>query len=161
MIDLLASADVENVARISVPEDHTFFLKLQCTTCRSDFPNAVGVSSDMVVEGIRGASVSVQMKCKGCDRQHDITIQPFNSANAWVPDTKDGWCRIATFEVRGMDPTEAEVRDGFLVQAPDGTKFEDADLSDEWMDVDDKGIPVAVNSFKYKLTAHKADKKKK
>ena len=24
-----------------------------------------------------------------------------------------------------MDPTEAEVRDGFLVQAPDGTKFED------------------------------------
>ena len=36
-----------------------------------------------------------------------------------------------------------------------------ADLSDEWMDVDDKGIPVAVNSFKYKLTAHKADKKKK
>jgi len=54
MIDLLASAEVENVARISVPEDHTFFLKLQCTTCRSDFPNAVGVSSDMVVEGIRG-----------------------------------------------------------------------------------------------------------
>jgi hypothetical protein len=36
-----------------------------------------------------------------------------------------------------------------------------ADLSDEWMDVDDKGVPVAVNSFKYKLTAHKADKKKK
>jgi hypothetical protein len=40
------------------------------------------------------------MKCKGCDRQHDITIQPFDSANAWVPDTKDGWCRLATFEVR-------------------------------------------------------------
>jgi hypothetical protein len=24
-----------------------------------------------------------------------------------------------------MDPTDVEVRDGFVVQAPDGTKFED------------------------------------
>ena len=28
-------------------------------------------------------------------------------------------------QVRGMDPIEAEVRDGFVVEAPDGTKFED------------------------------------
>jgi hypothetical protein len=35
------------------------------------------------------------------------------------------------------------------------------DLSDEWMDVDDKGVPVSINNFKYKFTAHKADKKKK
>ena len=54
MIDLMCSAEVENVGRICVPADHTFFLKLTCTTCRSEFPNAVGVSSDMVVEGIKG-----------------------------------------------------------------------------------------------------------
>ena len=35
------------------------------------------------------------------------------------------------------------------------------DLSDEWMDVDEKGIPVAVNSFKYKFTAHKISKAEK
>jgi hypothetical protein len=35
------------------------------------------------------------------------------------------------------------------------------DLSEEWMDVDEKGVPVSVNSFKMKLQAHKADKKKK
>ena len=55
MIDLVAKAEVENVGRIGVPADHTFFLKLTCPTCRSEFPNAVGVSSDMVVEGIKGA----------------------------------------------------------------------------------------------------------
>jgi len=54
MIDLVACAEVENVARIGVPSDHTFFLRLTCTTCRSEFPNAVGVSSSMVVEGIKG-----------------------------------------------------------------------------------------------------------
>jgi hypothetical protein len=54
MIDLVCSADVENVGRITVPEDHTFFLRLTCTTCRTEFPNAVGISRDMVVEGIRG-----------------------------------------------------------------------------------------------------------
>jgi len=55
MIDLVCAVEVENVGRISVPEDHTFFLKLTCTTCRSEFPNAVAVSSDMVVEGVRGS----------------------------------------------------------------------------------------------------------
>jgi len=160
MIDLVCSAEVENVGRITVPDDHTYFLKLTCTTCRSEFPNAVGVSSDMVVEGIRGASVTVQLKCKGCDRQHDITIQPFEAANAWVPDSKNEWQRLATFECRGVDPVDCEVRDGFIVAAEDGTKYDDVDLSDEWMDVDEKGIPVSVSAFKYKLTAHKADKKK-
>lgn len=54
MIDIVCSADVENVGRITVPEDHTFFLRLTCTQCRTEFPNAVGISRDMVVEGIRG-----------------------------------------------------------------------------------------------------------
>ena len=71
MIDLLASAEVENVARIGVPSDHTFFLKLQCTTCRSDFPNAVGVSSDMVVEGIRGDVRILGSPC--CAARHPAT----------------------------------------------------------------------------------------
>lgn len=65
------------------------------------------------------------MKCKGCDRQHDITIQEFDACNAWLPDQKDEWQRLATFEVRGMDPTESEVRDGFIITAVDGTKYED------------------------------------
>ena len=50
-----------------------------------------------------GASVSLQLKCKGCDRQHDITIQPFDAGNEWLPD-KDEWQRLATFECRGIDP---------------------------------------------------------
>ena len=107
-------------------------------------------------------------------------------------------------QVRGVDPFDAEVRDGFEVEAMDGTKYDDGpcpptcdlylsmhlpgspapacmliaccllsprshsyllacsvDLSDEWMDVDDKGVPVSVSSFKYKLQAHKVDKKDK
>ena len=69
--------------------------------------------------------MSVQMRCKGCDRVHDITIQPHEASNAWVPDSKEEWQRLATFEIRGMDPTDAEVRDGFDIQAVDGTKYED------------------------------------
>jgi len=65
------------------------------------------------------------MRCKGCDRVHDITLQPYEASNAWVPDSKEEWQRLATFEIRGMDPTDAEVRDGFDVQAVDGTKYED------------------------------------
>jgi len=72
------------------------------------------------------------MKCKGCDRVHDITLQPYEDANAWVPDSKEEWQRIATFEIRGMDPTESEVRDGFIVNAVDGTKYEDGVLTPDF-----------------------------
>ena len=82
MIDLVCQAETENVKRISVPSDHTFFLRLTCINCREEFPNAIGVSSDMVVEGLKGATVSVQMKCKGCDRVHDITIQEYDAMHA-------------------------------------------------------------------------------
>ncbi len=34
--------------------DHTYFLKFKCTNCHDEFPNAIGVSREMEVEGIRG-----------------------------------------------------------------------------------------------------------
>jgi hypothetical protein len=60
--DLLLSAEVQNVKKISVSQDHAFFLHLRCTNCHETFPSAVGVSKGMSVEGIRGASVNLQVR---------------------------------------------------------------------------------------------------
>jgi hypothetical protein len=54
VIDVLVSAEAQSVKGITVRPEHTFFLRLTCTNCQNAFPKAVGVSSDMVVEGIRG-----------------------------------------------------------------------------------------------------------
>ena len=43
----------------------------------------------------------------------------------------------------------------------DGTVFEDCDLSDDWMDVGEKGNPVSISGTTYTLTGAKADGKKK
>ena len=59
VIDLLVSADAQNVKSITVRSAHTFFLRLTCTNCQNAFPKAVGVSSDMVVEGIRGTRLKL------------------------------------------------------------------------------------------------------
>ena len=59
VIDLLVSADAQNVKFITVRSAHTFFLRLTCTNCQNAFPKAVGVSSDMVVEGIRGTRLKL------------------------------------------------------------------------------------------------------
>ena len=67
MIDLLISAEVENVEKLGVPRDHTFFVKLRCITCNDISPSAVGISRDMEVEGIRGASVNMQV-CGSCGK---------------------------------------------------------------------------------------------
>ena len=55
-------AEVDNVQKFGVPEDHTFFLRLRCLNCSDVSPNAVGISREMEVEGIRGASVNVQVE---------------------------------------------------------------------------------------------------
>ena len=60
MFDLLLSAELQNVRRIVVPEDHTFFLRLRCANCHEEPPRAVAVSREMTVDGVRGASVNVQ-----------------------------------------------------------------------------------------------------
>ena len=67
MIDLLISAEVENVEKIGVPKDHTFFVKLRCVNCNDITPSAVGISRDMEVEGIRGASVNMQARMLSFD----------------------------------------------------------------------------------------------
>ncbi len=61
MIDLLISAETENVQKLGVPANHTFFIKLRCINCSEITPSAVGISRDMEVEGIRGASVNMQV----------------------------------------------------------------------------------------------------
>eukprot|EP00286_Rhodomonas_abbreviata_P006720 CAMPEP_0181323614 /NCGR_PEP_ID=MMETSP1101-20121128/19890_1 /TAXON_ID=46948 /ORGANISM="Rhodomonas abbreviata, Strain Caron Lab Isolate" /LENGTH=161 /DNA_ID=CAMNT_0023431675 /DNA_START=118 /DNA_END=603 /DNA_ORIENTATION=+ len=160
MIDLLLSVEAENVGKIGVEAGHAFFLRLRCTQCQEDSPNAVGVSREMKVEGIRGASVNLQIKCKGCGRVHDVSLDSERPEGEWEAGGPDGQ-RIASFECRGMEPMECEVRDGFYVVAPDGTKFEDADLSDDWMEVDAKGNPISISNAKYSFVGTKGGGKKK
>jgi hypothetical protein len=129
MIDLLISAEVENVQKLGVPANHTFFVKLRCVNCNDITPNAIGVSRDMEVEGIRGASVNlqamlnsdlehffrrflwphtictIQVKCKGCGRVHDVSLVPEEKEDdaGYVAESEE-WQRLATFDCRGMDP---------------------------------------------------------
>lgn len=52
---------------------------------------------------------------------------------------------------RGIEPTEFDPRDGFVVQASEeGEKFEDVGIEDgDWSEFDDKNAnPVAISEFK-------------
>jgi hypothetical protein len=59
--DLLLSAELDNVQRIGLPADHTFFLRLRCANCHEEPPRAVAVSHAMEVDSVRGSSFSVQV----------------------------------------------------------------------------------------------------
>jgi hypothetical protein len=59
--DLFLNAELENVQRIGLPYDHTFFLRLRCLNCHEEPPRAVAVSHAMDSEGVRGSSVNVQV----------------------------------------------------------------------------------------------------
>jgi hypothetical protein len=61
VFDLLFSAELDNVQRIIVPQDHTFFIRLRCANCLEEAPNPVAISREMAADGVRGASVNVQV----------------------------------------------------------------------------------------------------
>ena len=61
IFDLMLSAEMENVQRIIVPSDHVFFVRLRCTNCHEEHPKPVAICRDMAADGIRGASVNVQV----------------------------------------------------------------------------------------------------
>lgn len=56
--DLFLSAELDNVQRMGLPSDHTFFLRLRCANCHEEPPRAVAVSHAMEVDGVRGSSFS-------------------------------------------------------------------------------------------------------
>ncbi len=56
--DLSLSAELDNVQRIGLPADHTFFLRLRCANCHEEPSRAVAVSHAMEVNGVRGSFFS-------------------------------------------------------------------------------------------------------
>ncbi len=59
---------------------------------------------------IPGASCNVKVKCKGCDRQHDISFadEGHDEAGHGWHKGGDEFQRFASFECRGLDPVSTD-----------------------------------------------------
>lgn len=92
-------------------------------------PGSRGVANFVckwVRDAKHAASIVVEETVKGVTR--DVTGE---DEGQWVP--------VCGFECRGIEPTKLHLGGGFTVTTPAGTVFEDVDLSEDWVDFDEKG----------------------
>jgi hypothetical protein len=92
------------------------------------------------------------MKCKFCDHWGSIDIIP-KSLNSMKSDQNEFQPLVAV-EARGWEPLSWIPTDGFCGVGIKGTKFNDIDLSDEWVDYDETAAE-SVEVFNMKSTVEK------
>lgn len=103
-----AKGVLNGIKTISFPAGYGFHLKLKCCHCGEEAPKPVVVSQEDEVEGIRGAKVSVTVKCKFCKRANDLKIL---KANSYSEEDSPQFKPILELECRGMEPTELLLAD--------------------------------------------------
>ncbi|EIE21643.1 hypothetical protein COCSUDRAFT_24771 [Coccomyxa subellipsoidea C-169] len=168
MIVLFIKARLENVAKLSLPEGHTYNLTVKDST-GDDVREGVTVTSSHEEElpGSRGSAnfalkwvrdskhmaylnvkeITKALKCKGKEK----------ISGSYTADDDGKYVGMVGFECRGLDVTGWQPEDGFIVESTSGARFEDVDLSEkEWMDYDEKlGESVGIYDLEYKLEAVK------
>eukprot|EP01111_Echinosteliopsis_oligospora_P016099 TRINITY_DN6570_c0_g1_i1.p1 TRINITY_DN6570_c0_g1~~TRINITY_DN6570_c0_g1_i1.p1 ORF type:complete len:172 (-),score=25.22 TRINITY_DN6570_c0_g1_i1:88-603(-) len=155
---VVVKAELENVDKVTCPKNNQWSLKLSCSNCGEVTEKWVVFSTeDQNPTGAKGISNFVA-KCKGCRRENSIDItSPTDYSFPIDENNQNKYAPIGTFECRGLEITEYQPRDGFLVTAPTGSKWEDVDLSEDWNEYDEKGqCSVGVMSYTHKIVSFKS-----
>lgn len=154
-VSIEAKGVLNGIKTISFPADYGFHLKLKCCNCGEESPKPVVVSQEDEVEGIRGATVTVTIKCKLCERTNDLKILKINEYNA---EDAPLFKSILDLECRGMEPTELLLADdtplkivcesGYEIEEESFLMTADDAKSNEFFGWDEKGnTDVSVEEF--------------
>ncbi|XP_012149328.1 CXXC motif containing zinc binding protein [Megachile rotundata] len=154
-IALQIKVTLENIQELrpSGPEFRWYF-KFCCSNCGEVSEKWNYVSLNESIPAQRGNAVNhIVIKCKLCSRENSLTILE-DSIKPYIADDQDKFQTIATFDCRGLEPTDFSAREGWIAKAiDDGKEFTDVDLSDgEWADYCDKiKEPVGIYQIEHKF----------
>ncbi|XP_026468670.1 UPF0587 protein GA18326-like [Ctenocephalides felis] len=155
--NLEVKASLENVEKLSSGQDHTWFLKIKCTSCgeTSDKWHDLCLS-ETTSHAHEKSEMNFHMKCKLCSRENWMNIIP-DSFKDYTNSDSEKYKQIVTFDCRGLEPVDFSPRDGWSVSIEEGGTFDNVDLTDkEWNDYDEKiGQPVGIYEFESRIVKTK------
>ena len=147
-----ATGFLDGISTISFPDDYGFLLKIKCCSCGELAPKPVVVSAEDEVQGVRGATVSLKLKCKFCKRVNDLKLLETQTFRA---DFEGEYQRILIMECRGCEPTELLFADDvpLIITGESGNKLEEPFLIDgEFYGYDDEAqTDVSVTEFETRV----------
>ncbi|KAI9218597.1 hypothetical protein BC828DRAFT_388149 [Blastocladiella britannica] len=147
LLGLFLSAELEGIVSLSVPVNADWSLTVRCGSCNEINPAHVVVSptESSSISGSRGEA-NLVMRCKFCKREGSINVVVPSSgptAANWAEDQP-----LVVLECRGIDVTEWHAMDGWTVASESG-KWSDVDLSEDWVEYDEKaGEPISISDVR-------------
>ncbi|KAJ3032023.1 UNVERIFIED_CONTAM: hypothetical protein HDU68_008056 [Siphonaria sp. JEL0065] len=143
-LDLVITAELENLTNLRVPKDYEWSFKVKCTNCHEDHQGWISFNAieEEEIPNSRG-SANFNMKCKSCKTHTNASIlkeslKPYASDNA-APQ------KILTIETRGLDFIDWKPTHGqpWIAEGADsGTPFDDIEFEEgerDWAGYDEKG----------------------
>lgn len=131
---------LENVEEIrGCGVDMRWFFKFKCTSCGEvcETWQYVCLAESVETKGGRGSASMVQ-KCKMCRRENNLDIVK-ESVKSYTADDAETFKCLVAFECRGLEPTDFDIRNGWIVICESNKTFDDVDLSEgEWYDYNDE-----------------------
>ncbi|KPA75780.1 hypothetical protein ABB37_08309 [Leptomonas pyrrhocoris] len=129
----------EGVDRIEPMPERVWGLRVECASCKEESANTMYVNAEETHER-EGGTHHFVWKCKACKSDVTVDVMPVPAGSGYYSAVEDNAANIiAVFEVRGGQPTAMEVDNQWVVVANSGARFEEADLSEDWCDYDEKG----------------------
>ncbi|GAB0494985.1 hypothetical protein MMPV_006282 [Pyropia vietnamensis] len=179
LIALQVQAELTNLASLRAPPTYPWHLTIKCTSCGETTPSSkpVVISSDSIVEGIRGGDVTARLKCKLCGRINTVLLLPGEhvygvrgggdaadgdddavagevvEGGVGAAPRRPGWSTFASFDCRGVELVAWVVADDVPFEAVaggGGAPVEGGALIDdgEWYGYDEG---VAVTEWEYRF----------
>ena len=130
------SADLKNVADLSMVEEYRWRLVVACSNC-GETHDDVWVTESELVEVPGGRSEAhVVLKCKACERTNTIKLerQPPAGKPFYTADQSGEFVPVGEFECRGVEITDWSLGAGFTATGGGGAQLDDVDLSDDFYD---------------------------
>lgn len=151
-------ANLENVAKISLPDGHEYCIDIQ-NSAGEDTRQGVRVSSarDQDLPGSRGTAHFMLKWVKDAKHAAHLTVTPVkNVTRAYTEKDSGSFVPIIAFDCRGLDPIGWHPEDGFLVESPSGQRWQDVDLSEDWAEYDEKlGDSVSIMELEHRFIPHR------
>merc|ERR1712232_40165 len=95
---------------------------VKCSNCGEENDKQVYVDPSEEVEVVR-STVNLAVKCKICNRTNTVDVVA-DSIKSYNASAGDDWQQIASFDCRGLEPTEFELRAGYSAVTESGSTFE-------------------------------------
>ncbi|KPI83769.1 hypothetical protein ABL78_7185 [Leptomonas seymouri] len=131
--------ECEGVERIEPMPGRAWGMRFICSSCREESSTFMYVSNDELYKR-EGGSHHFVSKCKACKSDVTADVMQVPAGSGYFSAVEDNALNVvASFEVRGGQPTAMEVNDQWVVVANSGATFEEVDLSVDWCDYDEKG----------------------